>query len=182
MLSSKDILFHVNIGNIIIEPYDEKLLNSNSYDVCLGNWYVQQRRMIDKVVEYNSDDGQNIMWEEPKYAPSHIVVCVGETILAHTNEVIGGKNIITTEMRAKSTTGRYCLSVCKCAGLGDVGFISHWTMEISNHSNFDVKIKVGEPIAQILFHELNEPIKQYAGRYGQGEWSPRDMLPKKKKI
>ena len=89
---------------------------------------------------------------------------------------------MTSEMRAKSTTGRYSLSVCKCAGLGDVGYVSRWTMEITNHSDYHpVVIDIGEPIAQILFHEVEGVIEHYNGRYGQGEWSPEDMLPKGKK-
>ena len=56
-------------------------------------------------------------------------------ILAHTEEVVGGRNGFTTSMRARSSIGRSCLSVCKCAGVGDVGYISQWTMEITNHSH-----------------------------------------------
>ncbi|MCX8513508.1 MAG: hypothetical protein ORN26_00305 [Candidatus Pacebacteria bacterium] len=40
----------------------------------------------------------------------------GETILAHTNEFIGGRNHITTMMKARSSMGRSFIEVCKCAG------------------------------------------------------------------
>jgi dCTP deaminase len=132
-------------------------------------------------VHYNTEDGQNIMWNKPSEYGDILSIHPGETLLAHTEEVIGGRNIIATEMRAKSTTGRYGLSVCKCAGLGDIGFVSRWTMEITNHSNYNILIKAGERIAQIIFHLTEEPFKQYAGRYGSGVWTPEDMLPKTKK-
>lgn len=183
MLSNIEILDNIKSGNIIIEPFESKLLNTNSYDVRLGEWYcLQQNNHPDKAIRYNTEDGQKFMWNQPIKAKSGIIaVDSGETILAHTEEIIGGRNIITTEMRAKSTTGRYGLSVCKCAGLGDVGFISRWTMEITNHSNFCIWIPVGEPIAQIIFHKVEPPASEYKGRYGQGSWTPNDMLPKVKK-
>src|SRR5574337_777360 len=178
-------MFHLGLGNIVIDPFDPKLLNANSYDVRLGSWYSRQVEYFDSlrpIIRYNSSDGQDRMWQQPVRGENFISINPGETILCHTEEVIGGQNIITTEMRAKSTTGRYGLSVCKCAGLGDIGFISRWTMEMTNHSNFKIIIPIGEPIAQIIFHLTTEPLSQYKGRYGQGVWTPEDMLPKKKVI
>jgi dCTP deaminase len=176
-------MFHLRAGNIQISPFDERLMNSNSYDVRLGEWAIRQKghSLIPPVVRYNTNDGQEIMWANPtKIGPHGLYLDPGETVLCHTEEFIGGQAIITSEMKAKSTTGRYCLSVCKCAGLGDVGYISRWTMEMTNHSGFIVCIQPGEPIAQIVFHLVSEVEEQYHGRYGQGEWKPEDMLPKKK--
>jgi dCTP deaminase len=83
-------------------------------------------------------------------------------------------------MRARSSIGRSCLSVCKCAGVGDVGYIARWTMEITNHSHATIVLPVGMRVAQILFYEVGETLKTYHGKYGQQEqpWSPYDMLPK----
>ena len=44
----------------------------------------------------------------------------GETILAHTQEFIGGRECVTTMMKARSSLGRVFVAVCKCAGWGDV--------------------------------------------------------------
>jgi dCTP deaminase len=173
-------------GNIVINPFEQSLLNTNSYDVCIGNWYVRQRvPPRDKLwLRYNNRESAREMWAEPVYSDTIIPVLSGETIMCHTLEVIGGQLDVTTEMRAKSTTARFGLSVCKCAGLGDVGFISRWTMEITNHSEWNILIPVGEPIAQILFHKLGRVGSQYSergARYGQGDWTPQDMLPKGKR-
>jgi len=191
MLNTEKIMFYKNIGFIVIEPFNEAQLNTNSYDVRLGEWICRQNisEPIDgwqthKVIKYNSKSGTKEMWQEPIKQNNSIRILPGETILAHTQEVIGGRETITTEMRAKSTTARYGLSVCKCAGLGDIGFISKWTMEMTNHSNFILDIPIGEPIAQILFHEVGQVKSDYGklgGRYGQGNlWTPEDMLPKGK--
>ena len=37
-------------------------------------------------------------------------------------------------MQARSSLGRSYIEVCKCAGMGDVGFCNRWTMEITNNS------------------------------------------------
>ena len=114
----------------------------------------------------------------------------GETILAHTQEFIGGKNHITTLMKARSSTGRNFIEVCKCAGWGDVGYVNRWTMEITNNSkNYIIPLVVGRRIAQIVFFETG-PIreKDYAasGKYASStnlaelkkSWKPEMMLPR----
>ena len=119
-----------------------------------------------------------------------IVLRPGETILAHTQEFIGGKDHITTMMKARSSLGRNFIEVCKCAGWGDVGYINRWTMEITNNSkNYIIPLVVGRRIAQIIFFETG-PIeaKDYAsgGKYASSadvkkltkEWKPDSMLPK----
>ena len=119
-----------------------------------------------------------------------IVLRPGETVLAHTQEFIGGKDHITTMMKARSSLGRNFIEVCKCAGWGDVGYINRWTMEITNNSkNYIIPLVVGRRIAQIIFFETG-PIqaKDYAsgGKYAsstdvkklQKEWRPDMMLPK----
>ena len=37
MLTAHEIKRQMKKGNIVIEPYDDKQLNPNSYNVCLGN-------------------------------------------------------------------------------------------------------------------------------------------------
>ena len=115
---------------------------------------------------------------------------MGETILAHTIEFIGGKNYITTMMKARSSMGRNFIEVCKCAGWGDVGFTNRWTMEITNNSrHYVIPLVVGRRIAQIVFMKTGAIAgADYTegGKYqGTGnirelkrEWKPRMMLPK----
>src|SRR3989344_6010247 len=125
-----------------------------------------------------------------------VLIAPGETILAHTIEFIGGKNgtkdlpAVTTEMRARSSIGRIGISVCKCAGWGDIGYVNRWTMEIINFSNVIIPLPVGLRIAQIIFHEtVRVPeIDKYnvKGKYQTSSdikslrknWKPEDMLPK----
>jgi len=46
------------------------------------------------------------------------------------------------------------------------GWKGHITLELSNHNWKSIKIKVGQPIAQVVFHQLDQPTKQpYNGKY-----------------
>jgi dCTP deaminase len=113
----------------------------------------------------------------------------GETILAHTNEFIGGRDSVTTMMKARSSLGRNFIEVCKCAGWGDVGYVNRWTMEITNNSkNYIIPLVVGRRIAQIIFFETGPILaKDYAttGKYASStdiaelkkNWKPEMMIP-----
>ena len=101
-------------------------------------------------------------------------------------------------MFARSSYGRSCITVCKCAGWGDVGYYNRWTMEITNLSKINaVPLIVGEPIAQIVFIRLNKEqtfsygtkgnyqSKDYRNSDGtinldqlKSDWKPENMLPK----
>lgn len=179
LLSDKRIIEEVATGNIVIEPFERRQLGTNSYDVRLGPWYyLPNHNMIS--VSFTDQAQSEEFWGAAQHAhEGMIAIRPGDTILAHTEEVIGGCNGYTTSMRARSSIGRSCLSVCKCAGVGDVGYISHWTMEITNHSHALVTLPVGLRVAQILFYAVGETLGEYHGKYGVREgWTPADMLPK----
>jgi dCTP deaminase len=203
-LNCNEIKEEMKNGNIVINPFNESNLQVNSYDVTLGeNYYIENeeesiyniwnKRDVDRVwslkkagKNYNNLEGTSIddkiIWLEP-----------GERILGHTQEFIGGKNKITTMMKARSSMNRNFISVCLCAGLGDIGYTNRWTLEITNHSRYhSIPLVVGRRIAQIVFFrtgeligELNESYTsrgKYQNKISQSElesgWSPEDMLPK----
>jgi dCTP deaminase len=184
MLSDKRIIEEMEKGNIIIEPFKEDFLGTNSYDCCLGSFYYREGGQSDIFVDDPTDlerlwEG----WHQPTFnwnkEKDYIPVEPGQTILAHTQEVIGTRNSVTCKMFSKSTTVRYGLSVCKCGGVGDVGYVSKWTMEISNHTRTRLWLPVGMKICQFAFYEVGETLKEYKGNYGQEiDFKPEHMLPK----
>jgi len=179
LLSNKRIKEELANGNIVIDPFDERHLGTNSYDCRLGNWYYRATQDQTFMLEDHDDIAK--MWGNPLCAYKHIIVNPGETVLAHTVETIGGKNGFLAKMHARSTTARWGLSVCKCAGVGDVGYISAWTMEISNFTQNVLIIPVGYRICQMVFEYVGETINEYhttshSGNYGR-DWTPQDMLP-----
>lgn len=213
VLSNTAILRHLQEGSVVIEPFNRLNLATSSYDVTLGPWiYREQRPTSGRAVfnPWSEADVSRVWGQEPEQAepastwierhgplvgirPDDQIVWVGpgETILGHTIEFIGGRHgKVTTMMKARSTLGRDFISVCKCAGWGDVGYVNRWTMEISNSSrNYHIPLVVGRRIAQMIFFECELILgDDYAttGKYQteaditevMQRWSPSQMLPK----
>lgn len=179
VLSDKMIRRYREIGEIIIEPFNEKNLKTNSYDVTLGEWFFREQVVQDEWVGnvYNiySEQHVNRVWGEPQQAKPYsyyrehglilenikpdekiIFINPGETLLAHTREFIGGRTSVTTMMKSRSSMGRNFIECCKCAGLGDCGYYNRWTMEITNNSTrYKIPLVVGRRVAQIIFFETD---------------------------
>ncbi len=213
-LSDKRVLAAMKNGNIIISPFNKENLATSSYDVTLGEWFFREQPPIYNHSIYNiwSQSHMEHVWSAAKperavkakeafkkyqfdwegIAPDDLVILLrpGETILAHTNEFIGGRNTITTMMKARSSLGRSFIEVCKCAGWGDVGYVNRWTMEITNNSkNYIIPLVVGRRVAQIIFFETGPILAadySNTGKYQTGsslkeltkKWSPLMMLPR----
>jgi dCTP deaminase len=203
-------------GEIIIEPFNPNQLNTSSYDVTLGEYYYRpQLPQVDNMIcneniyDIWSKESVDKVWGDVKCAQTLeengydankfnigstdkvIFIKPGETILAHTNEFIGGVNTVTTMMKARSSMGRSFITVCSCAGWGDVGYFTRWTMEIKNNSQYyTIPLVVNKPIAQIIFFETGEV--EVGSSYNQTghyqtesslselikNWNPSSMLPK----
>lgn len=177
MLSDLDILRELDNGNIVIEPFDRRNLSSNSYDVRLGN-YIGVGDTNQRIIDVCSQADILGYWKFRKIKDV-LTIFPGETILCHTQEFIGGKHDIATKMNARSSIMRTGISVCKCAGFGDVGYINRWTMEMTNHLNVAVALRPGMRVAQISFFRTGKVSKEYSGKYRDiGTWKPEDMLPR----
>lgn len=228
ILSDRDI--HDRLGfSVIIDPFNPENVNTSSYDVTLGeNYFIEHKpsllsRLFRRRQVYNIWHQRDVarVWGEPLLAepakfvmpnwkwvgidPDDKVILIPprHTILAHTNEFIGGRvspvfpghrdleTPVTTMMKARSSFGRNFIEVCKCAGYGDVGYTNRWTMEITNNSRYyHIPLVVGRRIAQIVFMETGELRSEHdystTGKYQttpdveklKAEWDPWQMLPR----
>lgn len=213
LLSDSMILKHMKLGNIIIDPFKKENLGTASYDVSLGESYFSEQDPVGGIGIYSPYCEKDVkrIWGEPKRAEIAskyvkkfginlpegiklndriILIPPGSTFLCHTEEFIGGRNVVTTMMKARSSLGRNFIEICKCAGWGDVGYINRWTMEVTNNSkHYTIPLVVGRRVAQMAFFEV-DPIlsNDYTklGKYQKSQelkelkskWTPYDMLPK----
>lgn len=212
-LSDKKILAELKTGDIVIEPFNRKHLATSSYDVTLGEYYFAEQNPPHFENLYNIYNKQHVsrVWgTKPHRAKTAkevlknyrfdfkgispkdkiILLAPGETILAHTQEFIGGRRHITTMMKARSSLGRSFIEVCKCAGWGDVGYTNRWTMEVTNNSkHYYIPLVVGRRIAQIIFFETGPILKSDYAQQGKYQsdaslsvlkksWKPETMLPR----
>ena len=215
LLSQNQILKHLKRGTIVIEPFNKKQLKTTSYDVTLGEWFWREGHPAGRATIHNIYDANSTsnVWQGPfraepagiirkrliaefKNIPDKarvILLAPGETILAHTQEFIGGRDICVAKMYARSSLGRNFIEVCKDAGWGDVGYFNRWTMEVTNNSkHYTIPLVVGRRIAQMVFYEVAPlTVKKidYVGEGGKYQssqdikelkktWRPEMMLPK----
>lgn len=214
MLLSRDaILRHWKAGFIVIEPFDERKLKTTSYDITLGGWYWKEKHPDGGATIHNlyDEDSTKQVWTGPHQAeparevmertrvsfknikPDEKVILLrpGETILAHTDEFIGGREKVVAKMYARSSLGRNFVEVCKDAGWGDLGYFNRWTMEVTNNSQyFTIPLVVGRRIGQMVFYEV-EPLRQSPDYVSEGgkyqlsqeidevkrSWNPHMMIP-----
>jgi len=125
-----------------------------------------------------------------------IVIGPKQNMLGHTHEFIGSTDLVhTTKMQARSSLGRNQITVCRCAGLGDIGYCDRWTIEITNNSDRPTILVPGRRIAQISFFAttgLDDVRDSYpeTGKYQtkkltgksfaelEADWKPESLLPK----
>ncbi len=216
MLLSRDaIREHLTKGTVIIDPFDERDLKTTSYDVTLGEHFWREAHPAGRATVHNLYDSESTkkIWSGPFQAETAkdiedrlgvkltnlrsdskvILLQPQETILGHTIEFIGGKDIVVAKMYARSSMGRNFIEICKDAGWGDVGYFNRWTMEITNNSRYyAIPLVVGRRIAQMVFYEV-APVKgdyaTEAGKYQESAdlevlkrtWNPRMMIPQMQK-
>ncbi len=212
VFSDTEIRAAIKSGQIVLDPYDDARIQNSSVDVTLGGHFFKMERDPQQNM-LNPYDPESInQYFKPLEAMSHeqwlvegnirrplvgipldqlmFLLRPNERILAHTAENIGIAYGGTTMMHAKSTTGRYGISVCDDAGWGDQGYVSRWTLEIKNkNEHASVPLIVGMPIAQVIFFKMAKSDAVYGrtGSYQQGTdlaeikrlWSPgQNMRPR----
>lgn len=128
------------------------------------------------------------MFLTPLFEGGFISLPASSIILVSTEEFIGARRDITTMMKPRSSLGRVGISMVT-GGWGDIGYINRWTVCLSNNTNCNMKLPVGERFAQIIFLRSHYPNKLYSGQYQNSddlftlmkEWTPMSMLPKELK-
>jgi dCTP deaminase len=137
--------------NIVIDPFDERLLNSNSYDLRLHN----------ELIVY-----EEIVLDMRRPNRFRRITIPEEGFVLNPNQFYLGRTIERTEtynlvpmLEGRSSVGRLGLFVHITAGFGDVGFRGYWTLEM--HAVQPVRIYAGVPICQIFYHQIVGEVSEY---------------------
>ena len=155
ILSGKEIENRLG-KDIIIEPFDPKLVNPNSYNLRL-----HQELMVYKKNELDM--------KTPNAVQS--LTIPEEGLLLETNKLYLGRTIEYTKtdnyvpmLEGRSSIGRLGLFIHVTAGFGDVGFAGFWTLEIFCVQ--PIRIYAGVEICQIYYHAIEGDYDQYqSGKY-----------------
>ncbi len=155
ILSGKEIRRHIG-KEIVIEPFDEKRLNPNSYNLSLH----------DELLVY---ENQLLDMKTPNpvkklHIPKEGLVLEPHTLyLGRTQEFTKTDGFVPM-LEGRSSVGRLGLFIHVTAGFGDVGFTGYWTLEIFCVQ--PIRIYAGVEICQIYYHDIKGDYDQYqSGKY-----------------
>lgn len=174
-IQRKSIVFEQAVG----EDKDSNVLTDwtkvgpNSLDITIAPW-IRRRQQSVPPMYYPWTDAPDTYWADAEFH-KFIEVRPHETILAHSNEIVGSTQFVPIFVQ-RSGLGR--IGQGFMAGFGDIGYIAPWTLEFTNHLETKVIIPAGVRVGQIYFLQGAGEGKLYAGSYGKRDWDVSDMLPK----
>jgi len=150
ILSGKEI--QAQLGrNIVIDPFNPKYLNPNSYNLCLHNELIVYEEVV--LDMYKPNRVARIAIPEGGF-----VLQPNQLYLGRTAERTETHNLVPM-IEGRSSVGRLGLFVHVTAGFGDVGFCGFWTLEM--FAVQPVRIYPGVPICQIFYHDLRGEFEAY---------------------
>ena len=151
ILSGREIARHMG-KEIVIEPYDPKRLNPNSYNLSLHpDLLVYENKQLDMKIA-NPVQKLTIPEEGLVLEP-----------LGRTNEFTKTDRFVPM-LEGRSSVGRLGLFIHVTAGFGDVGFAGYWTLEIFCVQ--PIRIYPHVEICQIYYHDIRGDYDLYqSGKY-----------------
>ena len=148
ILTDTKILEEMKKGTIVISPFDQKYLGTNSYDVHLGKWLAVYKSDILDAREHNEVDYLEIPDDGLMLLPHRLYLGVtAEYTETHRHVPF---------LEGKSSIGRLGIHIHATAGKGDIGFCNTWTLEISVKQ--PVRVYHGMPIGQLIYFEISGAI------------------------
>ena len=155
----------VNNGEIVIEPYDSKNLNPNSYNFHLGDYVLVYKNDI-------LDPKKPQETEKIEIPEDGLILYPNKLYLGYIKEKMGSEKYVPI-INGRSSTGRLGLFVHITANLIDIGSINNWTLQM--HAVQPVKIYRDMVIGQVTFWKTYGEINLYDGKY-KGSTGPMESL------
>ena len=151
VLSGKEILAQLG-GDVVIEPFDEKNLNPNSYNLSLHDELMVYEEVVLDMARANRVRRVAI-------PPEGLVLQPHQLYLGRTAERTETHNLVPM-IEGRSSVGRLGLFVHVTAGFGDAGVCGYWTLEM--FAIQPVRIYPGVEICQIFYHDVRGEVTAYA--------------------
>ena len=167
ILSDKRILEEIEKGTIVIEPYDQKCLGTNSYDVHLGKYLAVYKDRVLDAKKHNTIEHFEIPPEGFVLQPNTLYLGV---TLEYTET-----HAHVPFLEGKSSTGRLGIDIHATAGKGDVGFCNTWTLEIS--STQPVRIYAVMPIGQLIYFVVEGEVEVMYSSKGNAKYNGKTVKP-----
>jgi dCTP deaminase len=169
LLSDRDILAEIEAKRIVLEPYDEALLQPSSIDFRLDRYFRVFENHRYPHIDPAADQSDLTREVEPT-GDEPFILHPGEFVLGSTLEVVSLPDDLAARVEGKSSLGRLGLLTHATAGFVDPGFSGHVTLELANVATLPIKLYPGMKIGQLCFFRLSSPAMR---PYGSGEYASR---------
>ncbi len=176
LLSDRDILAEIEAKRVVIEPYDEAMIQPSSIDFRLDRFFRVFENHRYPHIDPAADQSDLTRVVEP-VGDEPFILHPGEFVLGSTYEVVSLPDDIAARVEGKSSLGRLGLLTHATAGFVDPGFSGHVTLELANVATLPIKLYPGMKIGQLCFFRLSSPAAhpygsaKYGSRY-QGQRGP----------
>ncbi len=167
VLSDRSIRRLIDEGRIVIDPYDDALMQPASLDVRVDRLFRVFRNSRYPFIDVKSElEGLTELVEIDGDEP--FILHPGEFVLGSTLERIALPDDLVARLEGKSSLGRLGLLIHSTAGFIDPGWDGHVTLELSNVANLPITIYPEMKIGQLSFVQLLEPADHPYGSSGLG--------------
>ena len=176
LLSDRDIRDEIARGRVVLEPYDEEMIQPSSVDIRLDRFFRVFENHRYPHIDPAEDQPELTRSVQPE-GEEPFILHPGEFVLGSTYEVVTLPDDVAARLEGKSSLGRLGLLTHSTAGFIDPGFSGHVTLELSNVATLPIKLWPGMKIGQFCFFRLSSPAenpygsKRYGSRY-QGQRGP----------
>jgi dCTP deaminase len=167
ILTDKEILAHIETGDILIEPYRKNCLGTNSYDVHLGKTLAVYINKTLDAKKHNEIKTFEIPEEGYVLKPEEFYLGVTEEYTETLKHV--------PFLEGKSSVGRLGIDIHATAGKGDVGFKNYWTLEISVKQ--PVRVYAGMPIGQLIYFGVQGEVLTSYDKKGSAKYNQKSNKP-----
>ena len=167
LLSDRDIRAELAAGRVVLEPFDEPMLQPSSIDVRLDGFF----RVFENHRYPHIDPAEEQPELTREVVPSKgepFILHPGEFVLGSTYECVTLPDDIAARLEGKSSLGRLGLLTHSTAGFIDPGFSGHVTLELSNVATLPIKLWPGMKIGQLCFFRLSSPAEHPYGSGAEG--------------
>lgn len=166
ILSDQDIRKQIESGRVVVEPFDENMVQPSSIDIRVDSLFrvfhnsrypvIDVRKPMEDLTEL-----VEVSEEEP------FILHPGEFVLGSTLEKVTLPDDIVGRIEGKSSLGRLGLLIHSTAGFVDAGWSGHLTLELSNVANLPITIYPGMKIGQLCLFEMTSPAERPYGERGR---------------
>jgi dCTP deaminase len=176
-LSDLEIWAELNAGRLRIEPRDPERIKYHTIDLRLGPeifvfpevvaGVTIEPELVDILAYIEKDAKKIVLSEDQPFPMPRGVLVIGKTL-----EKVTLPDYLAARVEGKSSFARLGLQTHMTAPTIHPGFTNMITLELLNNGPYQLALKPGMDIAQLIIERLGSPsIRTYSGRF-QGPSNP----------